>query len=53
MQAKIAAKLFEELLPLEFADGRIGKLLFLLWSISGDFISKLYSGVCPTLQALT
>lgn len=52
-QAKVCLKVLEELLPLDFTDGRVGKLLFTLWSISGDFISKVYSGQCPTLAALT
>ena len=38
MQAKICAKLYSEILPLEFAEEKVGKLLFTIWSISGDFI---------------
>ena len=37
----------------EFLDPAVGKLLIQMWSISGDFISKIYAGTHSVLGSLT
>ena len=44
--------MFEDILKADFNDGNAGKLLISMWSISGDFISKIYAGTHSILQSL-
>lgn len=48
-QAKACLKIFENLLPREFSNPLVGKILFQLWTIGGDFIHKMYAGSNPAL----
>lgn len=51
-QAKVAQKIVENSYPQIYNaenGNKAAKLLFQLWTISGDFISKYYAGSCLAL----
>lgn len=52
-QAKACARLFEDILPPSAGgDNTLTRVMLKLWHVSGDYISKIYSGTCPNLTSM-